>query len=208
MSDWRTNAELDMDIRVEQVRLVFISMKNSLYLGIALALVLVLALYSADNSVHLLIWFALVAGGRVICVSYAILALRSGITASNTLKLIWQMCLIKAFEGLTWGALAWIVMGQGSLPEQLLTMASLAGVSGNAVSLLAPVFPLYASMQLMQLGVINSKLWLIDGSSYTVLAIGCTLYVIGQIGQALIVQRASRQSIALRFENRVLLKRL
>ena len=62
MSDWRTNAELDMDIRVEQVRLVFISMKNSLYLGIALALVLVLALYSADNSVHLLIWFALVAG--------------------------------------------------------------------------------------------------------------------------------------------------
>ena len=138
MSDWRTNAELDMDIRVEQVRLVFISMKNSLYLGIALALVLVLALYSADNSVHLLIWFALVAGGRVICVSYAILALRSGITASNTLKLIWQMCLIKAFEGLTWGALAWIVMGQGSLPEQLLTMASLAGVSGNAVSLLAP----------------------------------------------------------------------
>lgn len=138
MSDWRTNAELDMDIRAEQVRLVFISMKNSLYLGIALALVLVLALYSADNSVHLLIWFALVAGGRVICVSYAILALRSGITASNTLKLIWQMCLIKAFEGLTWGALAWIVMGQGSLPEQLLTMASLAGVSGNAVSLLAP----------------------------------------------------------------------
>ena len=208
MSDWRTNAELDMDIRAEQVRLVFISMKNSLYLGIALALVLVLALYSADNSVHLLIWFALVAGGRVICVSYAILALRSGITASNTLKLIWQMCLIKAFEGLTWGALAWIVMGQGSLPEQLLTMASLAGVSGNAVSLLAPVFPLYASMQLMQLGVINSKLWLIDGSSYTVLAIGCTLYVIGQIGQALIVQRASRQSIALRFENRDLLKRL
>lgn len=199
---------MSTDIRVEQVRLVFIGMKNSLYLGIALALVLLLALYSAANSRQLLIWFALVAVGRVCCVAYALLALRRGVNAVNAARLIRHMCFIKLFEGVAWGALAWIVMGQGSLTEQLLVMASLAGVSGNAVSLLAPVFPLYASMQLMQLGVINSKLWSIEGSSYTVLAIGCTLYVIGQIGQALIVQRASRRSIALRFENRDLLERL
>ncbi|WP_208644494.1 ATP-binding response regulator [Pseudomonas reidholzensis] len=202
-----TTHGLDEDIRVEQVRLVFTNMKNSLYLGIALALVLLAALYSAHNPLPLLTWFSLVALGRVTCVSYAMLALRRGVSATNAPRLIRAMCVIKAFEGFAWGSLTWIVMGQGSLSEQLLTMAALAGVSGNAVSLLAPVFPLYASMQLVQLGVINSKLWL-EGSSYSVLAVGCTLYVIGQIGQALMVQRESRESIGLRFENRDLLKRL
>lgn len=198
----------ELAIRVEQVRLVFVSMKNSLYLGIGLALVLVLALDSPENRQLLLIWLAAVALGRVMCVGYAQWALRRGVTARNTPQLIRHMCLIKIFEGGAWGALAWIVMGQASLALQLLAMASLAGVSGNAVSLLAPVFPLYLSMQLTQLAAINSKLWLIEDPSFRVLAIGCTLYVIGQIGQALAVQRTARHSIALRFENLSLVERL
>lgn len=208
MSSLPPKADWDLDIRVEQVRLVFVGMKNSLYLGITLALVLVIALQTPERQYILWGWFALVAATRVICVGYALLALRRGVTPANATRLIVHMSLIKACEGLAWGALAWIVMGEGSLQDQLLTMASLAGVSGNAVSLLAPVFPLYASMQLMQLGAINTKLWLIDGSSYTVLAIGCSLYVVGQFGQSLLAQRASRRSIALRFENLDLVERL
>lgn len=202
------NTQRDRDIRVEQVRLVFIGMKNSLYLGTALALVLLLALHTPENHQPLLVWFAMVVIGRVLCVSYAMLALHRGITPDNTSQIILHMSIIKVFEGLAWGTLAWVVMGQGSLPQQLLAMASLAGVSGNAVSLLAPVFPLYVSMQFAQLGAINTKLWLIEGDSYSILAIGCTLYVIGQFGQALLAQRTSRHSIALRFENLDLVKQL
>jgi signal transduction histidine kinase len=208
MSDLALGADSHRDIRIEQVRLVFIGMRNSLYLGIALALVLVAALYSPERQLLLWSWFVLVASTRVLCVSYAMLAVRRGVTLDNTARLILGMSLIKALEGLAWGTLAWVVMGQGSVPEQLLVMASLAGVSGNAVSLLAPVFPLYASMQSVQLLVINSALWMIEDPSYRVMAIGCSLYAMGQVGQALIVQRASRRSLALRFENRELIERL
>lgn len=204
----QASAELERDIRVEQVRLVFVGLKSSLYLGTALAVVLAIALYTPENRLPLLSWLALVVIGRVLCVGYAARALRRGVTPDNTAELIVRMSLIKVFEGLAWGALAWIVMGQGTLPEQLLAMAALAGVSSNAVSLLAPVFPLYASMQFAQLGVINSKLWLIDGSAYTMLAIGCTFYVVGQVAQAVLAQRSSRCSVALRFENRDLVERL
>ncbi|WJD60328.1 ATP-binding response regulator [Pseudomonas kurunegalensis] len=195
-------------IRVEQVRQVFEGMKNSLYLGLGLSVILVIALDSPQRRWQLLAWLGLVTVGRVVCVVYAIRALKVGITPGNAQRLIRHMCLIKVFEGFAWGALTWIEMGQGSLPEQLLVMASLAGVSGNAVSLLAPVFPLYASMQLTQLLVINTCLVMIEGGAYNVLAIGCTLFVAGQYGQARIAQRASAQSIALRFENLNLVGRL
>lgn len=195
-------------IRVEQVRLVFEGMKNSLYLGLGLAVVLVMALDTPERRSLLLGWLGLVTIGRVLCVGYAVRGLRAGITLDNTQRLIRNMGLIKVFEGFAWGSLAWIEMGQGSLPEQLLVMASLAGVSGNAVSLLAPVFPLYACMQLTQLTVIVSRLLMIEGDAYNVLALGCLLFVAGQAGQALIAQRTSRQSIALRFENLQLVGRL
>ncbi|UVE18068.1 hybrid sensor histidine kinase/response regulator [Pseudomonas sp. LS44] len=208
MNEVALSDKLGLDIRIEQVRLVFIGMRSSLFLGLALALVLLLALDSAENRQRLLGWFALVVVTRVLCVGYAMLALRRGVTPGNASRLILGMSLIKVLEGLAWGSLAWVVMGHGSLMEQLLVMASLAGVSGNAVSLLAPVFPLYASMQFAQLVAINSKLWLIGDASYRNLAIGCSLYVAGQVGQALIAQRASRRSIALRFENLDLVERL
>src|SRR5690606_7340858 len=91
---------------------------------------------------------------------------------------------------------------------QLLALASLAGVSGNAVSLLAPVFPFYLSMQMAQLASMSSKLLIMDDRSFVVLAMGCALYLVGQVGQALMAQRASRETLMLRFENLELIERL
>lgn len=208
MSNVHTANVRELNTQVEQVRLVFVSMQNSLYLGLGLAILLVLALDSPEQRTKLLWWLGVVALGRIVCVSYARQALRHGITTTNTGQLITHMCFIKVFEGLAWGCLAWIVMGSGSLAQQLLTMASLAGVSGNAVSLLAPVFPLFLSMQLAQLFAIVSKLLLVDDPSFKLLAIGCVLYVTGQAGQALVAQRTTRHSIALRFENLALVESL
>lgn len=208
MSNAHAANERELNTQVEQVRLVFVSMQNSLYLGLGLAILLVLALDSPEQRTQLLWWLGMVALVRSICVGYAHWALQRGITTINTPRLITHMCVIKAAEGLAWGCLAWIVMGSGSLAQQLLTMASLAGVSGNAVSLLAPVFPLFLSMQLAQLLAVNSKLLLIDDPSFKILAVGCSLYVLGQIGQTLAAQRTTRHSIALRFENSALVESL
>ncbi len=199
---------LEREIRVEQVRLVFRGIKNSLYLGTALATVLTAVFFMPDNQLLLLTWLAAVVASRIICVGYALMALRKGITHENITRHIVAMSGFKVLEGLAWGSLAWLMMGHGSLAEQVLTMASLAGISGNAVSLLAPVFPLYLSMQLAQLAAINSKLLTIDDNSLAVLAVGCTLFVVGQAGQALLAQRASRQSLLLRYENLDLIERL
>lgn len=208
MSNAHIPNDWELNIRVEQVRLVFASMKNSLYLGLGLALVLGLALDSPERRSMLIGWFCMVAMGRLACVSYAQLALRRGITTTNTTQLIRHMCVIKAFEGLAWGWLAWIVMGEGSLAQQVLSMACLAGVSGNAVSLLAPVFPMFLSMQLAQLLAMTSKLFLVDDTSFKLLAIGLILFVAGQAGQALAAQGSTRRSIALRFDNLALVKSL
>lgn len=208
MSTLKTSTDREGDIRLEQMRLVFTGMKKSLYLGTALATILLITLHTAENQKLMFIWFAMVVIGRVLCVSYATLALRQGVTADNIRRLILHMGLIKVFEGLSWGSLAWIIMGHAPLDDQLLVMACLAGVSGNAVSLLAPVMPLYMCMQFAQLTVINSKLWLIEGDSSTMLAAGCTLYIIGQFGQAVLAQRSSYRSIALRFENLALVEKL
>lgn len=208
MSNAHIPNDWELNIRVEQVRLVFASMKNSLYLGLGLALVLGLALDSPERRSMLIGWFCMVAMGRLACVSYAQLALLRGITTTNTTQLIRHMCVIKAFEGLAWGWLAWIVMGEGSLAQQVLSMACLAGVSGNAVSLLAPVFPMFLSMQLAQLLAMTSKLFLVDDTSFKLLAIGLILFVAGQAGQALAAQGSMRRSIALRFDNLALVKSL
>ena len=208
MSNAHIPNDWELNIRVEQVRLVFASMKNSLYLGLGLALVLGLALDSPERRSMLIGWFCMVAMGRLACVGYAQLALRRGITTTNTTQLIRHMCVIKAFEGLAWGWLAWIVMGEGSLAQQVLSMACLAGVSGNAVSLLAPVFPMFLSMQLAQLLAMTSKLFLVDDTSFKLLAIGLILFVAGQAGQALAAQGSMRRSIALRFDNLALVKSL
>lgn len=208
MSSVASASDLDTDIRVEQMRLVLAGIKQSLYLGSALAVVLVLAFDAPQHRSALLVWLGAVVSVRVLCVTYASVALRRGVTPANRRRLLVHMGLIKVVEGLVWGALTWIVMGQGSLAEQLLAMTALAGISGNAASLLAPVLPFFLSMQLAQLVSINGKLWMIGDQSYRVLAISCTLFVFGLIGQAMIAQRASRGTIALRFENRDLVGRL
>lgn len=201
-------ATLERDIRAEQVQLVFRSMKSSLYLGSALALILTLVFHTAENHSTVLSWLAAVILSRVLSVGYADFALRRGITPENTSRHINNMCAIKVLEGLAWGSLVWIVMGHASLAQQLLAMASLAGVSGNAVSQMAPVFPLYLSMQLAQLAAMSSRLLTLDDSSFAILTAGCALFVAGQAVQALLAQRASRETLLLRFENLDLIERL
>ncbi len=198
----------DREVRTEQVQLVFRSMRNSLLLGSILALILTLVLLDESNRTMLLGWLAAVVTSRVLCVSYASFALSRGVTPANSCRHITAMSCLKVLEGLAWGALAWIIMGEASLAAQLLTMASLAGVSSNAVSLLAPVFPIYISMQLAHMTSLNSKLLMLEEPSFTVLAVGCSLFVIGQAGQALLAQQASRQSMLLRFENLELVEQL
>ncbi|MDV5862552.1 hybrid sensor histidine kinase/response regulator [Pseudomonas mendocina] len=201
-------SNLQQDIRSEQVRLVFRSMKSSLFLGSALALILTMVFHNEENHIPVLSWLAAVFVSRVLSVGYAHIALRRGINAQNTSRHIQSMCLIKVLEGLAWGSLVWIVMGHASLAEQLLAMASLAGVSGNAVSLLAPVFPWYLSMQLAQLAAMSSRLLTLEDSAFAILTAGCALFVTGQSAQALLAQRNSRETLMLRFENLDLIERL
>ena len=208
MSTAVSSVERNTAIRIEQVRLVFTSMKSSLYLGTALAALLTLAMYREDNQWPLLAWLVSVVGMRVACVRYARLALERGITEKNLQATVRRMTLLKAIEGLAWGSIAWIVMGKSSLPDQLLVMASLAGVSSNAVSLLGPVLPVYASMQLGHFAVMIGRLVTLDDGAYLILALGCFLFCLGLFSQAILNQRSSRESIALRFENLDLVNQL
>lgn len=86
MSNAHAANERELNTQVEQVRLVFASMQNSLYLGLGLAILLVLALDSPEQRTQLLWWLGMVALVRSICVGYAHWALQRGITTINTLN--------------------------------------------------------------------------------------------------------------------------
>ena len=91
-------SNLEQDIRTEQVRLVFRSMKSSLYLGSALALTLTLVFHNEENHNAVLSWLAAVIMSRIVSVSYVHVALRRGINAKNTSRHIYYMCAIKRLQ--------------------------------------------------------------------------------------------------------------
>lgn len=192
----------------EQLRLVLVGIGQSLPIGFALATLLVWALWNEEHNDALLVWYGAFLATRISLVWYARRALSHERLPQRWRHTLFWLLLNKIIEGVLWGALVWITLDHASPGGRLLLISLMAAISGNAVSLLAPILPLYLALVLPMLVLVASKLWYQGGNAYSALAVACLLYVAGQFGQARTSRRSIRDSIALRFENLDLIARL
>lgn len=195
-------------VHAERLRLVLDGLAQSLPVGLLLSGLLSWTLYAPAIATQILAWQGLFIISRVSLVLYSRRARHDSLTAVRMRAIFRWLFMAKAIEGVLWGALVWIAFDAAGLPGKVLLISLMAAISGNAVSLLAPVLRLYLALTIPMLLVVASKLALLPDPVYLVLATCCVLYIAGQFGQARLSARTIHSAIALRFENIDLIERL
>ncbi|MGC1548428.1 MAG: hybrid sensor histidine kinase/response regulator [Rhodanobacter sp.] len=200
----------EQQIRVEQVRLLLGGVKSSLVSSVLMASLLAWFLRGSTSLPILLTWYASVVGCRLVGIGYARHFVRRGITIEQTRKLTLHLVILNSLAGAAWGSLVWIAIDHAGVAGSILVMASMAGIAGHAMSMLAPVTPVYIGQAIAMQGVVASKLWLLGmvDTPYRGLAFAITLYAVGLIALARNTHQSIRNTIILRFENMELLERL
>lgn len=195
-------------VHAERLRLVLDGLSQSLPVGLLLSGLLSWTLYAPNIATEILVWQSLFIISRVSLVIYSRRARADVLTSARMQAIFRWLFIAKVIEGALWGSLVWIAFETAGLPGKLLLISLMAAISGNAVSLLAPVVRLYLALTLPMLLVVASKLASLQDPVYVVLAICCVLYIAGQFGQARLSARTIHSAIALRFENIELIERL
>lgn len=201
-------AHIAPQVRLEQIRLLLGGMRSSLVPGLLLAALLTWSLWPTAPLVWLQLWCVAVMAGRLVNVAHAELTLRRGPVPDEAGRLTGRLMLLNTYEGLAWGALPWIALDSATSAGSVLIIASMAGIVGNALSLLASVGRVFLCFAGSLLGLVLIKLWLLDDPAYEALAMAGVLYLAGLLGWARNAWQSARASILLRFENLDLVGRL
>jgi two-component system, sensor histidine kinase len=195
-------------VHAERLRLVLDGLAQSLPVGVFLALLLTWTLYQPVIGKAVLGWLAAFCVSRISLVLYARRARMLDLSAQRMRDIFRWLIVAKAIEGVLWGLLVWIAFDTATLPGKLLLISLMAAISGNAVSLLAPVLRLYLALTIPMLLVVASKLGSMGDATHFALALCCVLYIAGQFGQARLSARTIHSAISLRFENLELIEKL
>ncbi|WP_218565244.1 hybrid sensor histidine kinase/response regulator [Pseudomonas sp. o96-267] len=195
-------------IRVEQLRLLLGAMKSSIAPGVLLVVLLGLTLYDTSHPVALGVWCIAVLTGRIGAVVHARYVLAHGLEATDPQGTARWLFWLNIYDAAAWCSLVWIALANAGLSGSILIMASIAGITANAMLLLAPVRPVYLGFAMTGLCVIGSGLLALGDPTYYALATACVLYAFGINGQTKHSHDEARNSIILRFENLELIERL
>jgi signal transduction histidine kinase/FixJ family two-component response regulator len=202
-------------ILVAQLRLLCRNLVSTVMPAIILSASLAAALSSAANWPELVLWCACVIATKVGTGFYARRLLSANMTTQKPAQeptqqarrqLTWLMWLNAAY-GASWGALAWVSLDRADLPSNILMLAVLAGVLGHTVAVLSPVILIFIAFTLALTFAMLSHLWWINDLTYTALLAPSVLYLISLLWQARNSAAEVRASIALAFDNEVLVER-
>ena len=200
---------LDEDrILREQLRLLLGTVGISVVPAIFLSAVLVWALHRGDNLPGLVLWALGVSGSKLLNAYHARRILNNGMPLQGSVSLVCTLMLLNAVDGVLWGALTWVTLRQESVVGTVLVLTVMAGVTSNAMSVLAPVLPVFLAFCLSAVALVSSKLMLTNDPEYHTLAYVTILYVATHVAQGRIAANAARAAINLRFENLDLIERL
>lgn len=188
-------------ILVEQLRLLYGNLGNSMIPAVALAIFCVITLANDSNRRELLLWCASVMTSKLYMVIHARRQLSAGIPTDKADRLVNRLMLMKAVHGACWGALAWVALGKANVSDNVLVLAVLAGVLGNSMALLSPVLPVFISFMLAGSIVLGMHPLLMSDTNYGALLAVTVLYLISMLVQARNCATAARAAIELRFEN-------
>lgn len=188
-------------IRVEQLRLLLGAMKSSVVPGIMVVALLGLTLYETSNPVALGAWCVAVLTGRIGAVLHARHVLAHAQKAEDPQRITRWLLGLNIYDAAIWGSLVWVALGNAGVSGSILVMACIAGITANAMLLLAPVRPVFLGFASAGLCVIISGLLILDDPSYHALAAARIMYAFGIYGQTKHTHDEALNSIILRFEN-------
>lgn len=200
--------ELEPQVRTEQIRLLLLGMRSCLVPGLLLAALLTWALWPTAGQRALALWCAAVMFGRVLNVGFAEWWRRRELAPRHNARLSAALVGLNLYEGLAWGALPWIALDTATSAGSVLIVACMAGIIGNALSLLASLRRVFFVFSGALLCLVLGKLWSLNDPAYNALAMAGVLYIAGMAGWAQAANRSARAAILLRFENLDLVRRL
>ena len=188
-------------ILVERLRLLYRNMDVSAIPMVPVALLLLFTLSNDANHWALTTWAAAVIAINLYLAVDARKRLAGRISVRGAQKFIPFLIVATAIDGVVWGALAWVTLGTVSLAGNVLVLAVMTGIIGGAVSLLSPLFVVFAAFAIPMLVMMAIKLVLLRDPAYDALAITSLLYLGSMMAHARNSGTAAREAIELRFEN-------
>jgi signal transduction histidine kinase/CheY-like chemotaxis protein len=173
-----------------------------------LSTVMVWVLQTQANATSLKGWAAAVIASKLISAYHARRVLAAGISAEDAKSLVATLMVLNAVDGLAWGGLPWVTLDYASVAGTVLVIAVMAGVTSNAMAVLAPVLPVFLAFCICAVASMAIKLSLMSDPEYQLLAYITLLYIATHVAQGRVVAKAARAAISLRFENLELIERL
>jgi signal transduction histidine kinase len=195
-------------VLVEQLRLVLGNVGMSVIPTLILSTVMVWVLQTEANAASLKVWAAAVIASKLISAYHARRVLAAGISVEDAKSLVATLMVLNAVDGLAWGGLPWATLDYASVAGTVLVIAVMAGVTSNAMSVLAPVLPVFLAFCICAVAAMAIKLSLMSDPEYQLLAYITLLYIATHVAQGRVVAKAARAAISLRFENVELIERL
>jgi signal transduction histidine kinase/CheY-like chemotaxis protein len=195
-------------VLVEQLRLVLGNVGMSLVPTIVLSCGLVWLLQTEANALAMMGWAAAVMVSKLVSTYHARRVLATGIASERVHALAGTLILLNAVDGIAWGSLPWVTLDHASVAGTVLVIAVMAGVTSNAMSVLAPVLPVFLAFCLCAVTAMAIKLSLMSDPEYQILAYITVLYIATHVAQGRVTANAAHAAISLRFENIHLIERL
>lgn len=196
----------DDRLLLEQLRLIYSNMAVTV-LPTFPAIFLLYWTIVNDSNRHALLWWA---AGVLATSAYSMFNARRRLVqvlvASDAPKLAVELFVSIAVGGLSWGALAFGVLGNTTVIGNTIVISVLAGVAGGAVALLSPVFLVFAAFVVPLVGLTVSKLFALDDPAYAAFGLITLIYSGVLLMQSYVGGLAISAAIKLSFENLLLLR--
>lgn len=203
-----TSPSTQDQIAVEQCRFLLTNLGSSVLPGILVVALVYFALHDKTHTFSLQVWAAVVTLSKLVDYADArrLLAMDTQHWHMPTLRI--RLTVLHAIDGLAWGSLVWVGLPMDYPQGWILSVAVIAGVAGNSMSILSSVMPAFVGFLVMELGVVALMAFTQDDLSMGVLGAAVLMYVVTLMIQARNSNQTIRQAIVLRFENSELLARL
>lgn len=188
-------------VLLEQLRLLLGNVGMSVIPTFFLVALLLWTLFDDGNAVALLLWALAVVTSKLFNAWHARHTLAGDVSEEHAPRLAWTLMAFNAVDGLAWGGLPWATLDSASVTGTVLVIAVMAGVTSNAMSVLAPVLPVFLGFCVCAVAAIALKLSLMNDPAYQTLALISLVYVATQVAQGRVAAKAAYSAIHLRFEN-------
>jgi signal transduction histidine kinase/CheY-like chemotaxis protein len=193
---------LDEDrILVEQLKLLLSNVGRTTLSVILLTLLILWILSNDSNALALKIWVGIVWLSNLNGYRFARKHLANGIPLADARRIARTAIMLSAFDGLVWGALAWVALDPSWLTGSVMVISILTAVASGIMSTLSPVLLAFVAFVIPELLVVAAKMWMLNEPAYNALSVAAALYIAALLGQAVNGYRATRSAIELRFEN-------